>query len=490
MKLFIAAYVTETNTWSPIPTGMNAFKVDKPFHRTGGSTKPLDGANGPLIVWRRRAEADGHEIVESISASTEPSGAIVKHVYEELRDLLLNDLRAALPVDGVLLFLHGAMVAEGYDDCEGDVLKRVREIVGPDVPVGVELDLHCHLTDDICDNALPVIFKEYPHTDTLDRAEDLYDIVMDAVQGKTKPVVALHDCRMVGMWRTPVEPTKSFVTRMKSLEGRDGIISVSFGHGFPWADVAEVGAKFVVIADGDRAKAKALAAQLHQEIWAMRDQTVTPHDTIDQAIDFALAAPKGPVVLADVADNAGGGAPSDSTFVLRRLVERGVSNVAIGCFWDPIAVSVCAEAGVGASFDLRIGGKSGPVSGLPIDLRVTVRAIVENHTQRGLSGGRAQYGTSAWVEAPMDQGGGIHIILTSKRQQVFYPDAFTGTGCTLADKAAVIVKSMQHFYAGFAPIASAVRYIAAPGTVGADFVGLPYTKVTRPFWPRVADPFA
>ena len=135
---------------------------------------------------------------------------------------------------------------------------------------------------------------------------------MDAVQGKTKPVVALHDCRMVGMWRTPVEPTKSFVTRMKSLEGRDGIISVSFGHGFPWADVAEVGAKFVVIADGDRAKAKALAAQLHQEIWAMRDQTVTPHDTIDQAIDFALAAPKGPVVLADVADNAGGGAPSDS----------------------------------------------------------------------------------------------------------------------------------------------------------------------------------
>jgi microcystin degradation protein MlrC len=191
------------------------------------------------------------------------------------------------------------------------------------------------------------------------------------------------------------------------------------------------------------------------------------------------------VVLADVADNAGGGAPSDSTFVLRRLVERGVKNAVIGCFWDPIAVSFCAEAGVGASFDLRIGGKSGPVSGAPIDLRVTVRAIVQDHTQRGLSGGRAQYGTSAWVEAD-----GIHIILTSKRQQVFYPDAFTGTGCTLADKTMVVVKSMQHFYAGFAPIASAVRYIAAPGTVGADFVGLPYTKVTRPFWPRVADPFA
>jgi microcystin degradation protein MlrC len=485
MKLFIAAYVTETNTWSPVPTGMNAFKVDKPFHRTGGSLQPLDGANGPLIVWRRRAEADGFEIVESISASTEPSGAIVTHVYEELRDLLLDDLRQAGRVDAVLLFLHGAMVAEGYDDCEGDVLKRVRAIVGPDVPVGVELDLHCHLTDDICGNALPVIFKEYPHTDTLDRAEDLYTLVIDALQGRTRPVVALHDCRMVGMWRTPVEPTKGFVARMKALEGRDGIISVSFGHGFPWADVAEVGAKFVVIADGDRGRAQALAARLHREIWEMRDQTVTPHDTIDAAIDFALAAETGPVVLADVADNAGGGAPSDSTFVLRRLVERGVSDAAIGCFWDPVAVSFCAEAGVGATFDLRIGGKSGPVSGAPIDLRVTVRAIVENHTQRGLSGGRAQYGTSAWVEA-----NGIHMILTSKRQQVFHPDAFTGTGCTLADKRIVVVKSMQHFYAGFAPIASAVRYVAAPGTVGADFVGLPYTKVTRPFWPRVADPFA
>ena len=486
MKLFTAAFLTETNTWSPVPTGMNAFKVDKPFYRRDGSLQPVvGGGNGVLALWRQRGEADGFAITESICATTEPSGPIVRAVYEELRDTLLDDLRAALPVSGVLLFLHGAMVADGYDDCEGDVLARARAIVGPGVPIGVELDLHCHLTDAICDNALPVIFKEYPHIDGIERAEELYAIVRDAIAGKTKPVVALHDCRMVGMWRTPVEPTKSFVARMQALEGKDGILSVSFGHGFPWADVAEVGAKFVVIADGDRAKAAALAAQLHQEVWAMRDRTVTPHDTIDEAIDFALAAPAGPIVLADVADNAGGGAPSDSTFFLRRLVERGVRDAAIGCFWDPIAVSFCAEAGVGASFDLRIGGKSGPVSGAPIDLRVTVRAVVDGHTQKGLGGGRAQYGRSAWVEAD-----GIHMVLTSKRQQVFNPDAFTGLGLTLDDKRIAVVKSMQHFYAGFAPIAKAVRYVAAPGTVGADFVNLPYTKVTRPFWPKVADPFA
>ena len=484
MKLFIASYLTETNTWSPIPTGRNAFLVDKPFYRTDGSKAPASGANGPLIVWRRNAERDGHRIVESICATTEPSAAIVRHVYEELRDLLLDDLRAALPVDGVMLFLHGAMVAEGYDDCEGDVLARVRAIVGPGVPVGVELDLHCHLTDAICDNAIPVIFKEYPHIDGAERAEEVYALVTRAARGEIRPVVALHDCHMIGMWRTPVQPVRDFVDRMAALEGRDGILSVSFGHGFPWSDVADVGAKFVVVADGDLAKAQALAARLAGEIWEMRERTLTPHDTIDEAIDFALAAPRGPVTLGDVADNAGGGAPSDSTFVLRRLVDRGVKGAAIGCIWDPVAVSFCAEAGVGATFDLRIGGKCGPVSGQPIDLRVTVRNVVENHSQGGLGGGRAQYGRSAWVHAD-----GIDIILTSLRQQVFNPDAFTGLGCMLADKRLVVVKSMQHFYAGFAPISTAVRYIAAPGTVGAEFANLPYTKITRPYWPRVKDPF-
>jgi microcystin degradation protein MlrC len=484
MKLFMASYVTETNTYSPIPTGRRAFVVDRVFYRDNGSRAPAGGANIPLIAWRRLAEADGHTVVESICAATEPSAAIVRGVYEEFRDLLLDDLRAAMPVDAVLLFLHGAMVAEGYDDCEGDVLARVRAIVGLDVPVGVELDLHCHLTDAICDNAIPVIFKEYPHTDTAERAVDLYHLVARAQRREIRPVVALHDCHMIGMWRTPVQPVRGFVDRMAALEGKDGILSVSFGHGFPWADVSEVGAKFVVVADGDLAAAKALAAKLAREIWDMREHTLTPHDSIDAAIDFALAAPAGLVTLADVADNAGGGAPSDSTFVLRRLVERGVRGAAIGCVWDPVAVDFCAEAGVGATFDLRIGGKCGPVSGLPVDLRVTVRNIVETHTQGGLSGGRAQYGRSAWVHAD-----GIDIALTGKRQQVFHPDAFTGLGITLADKRMVVVKSMQHFYAGFAPISQAVRYIAAPGTVGAEFANLPYTKITRPYWPRVENPF-
>jgi microcystin degradation protein MlrC len=313
----------------------------------------------------------------------------------------------------------------------------------------------------------------------------LYDLCLRAQRREVTPVTAYHDCRMISMWRTPVEPMKSFVAEMQALEGKNGILSISFGHGFPWGDVPEVGAKMVVIADNDGAKAQTLATELGEKIWRIRDECFPRHDSIDEAIDAALAAPAGPIVLADVADNAGGGAPSDSTPILRRLVERGVTGVVTGCYWDPIAVQFCIEAGVGATFDLRVGGKCGTASGLPVDLRVTVRAISDAHSQGGLAGGRSSFGPSAWVHAQ-----GIDLILTTKRGQVFQPDAFTGLGCALADKRIVVVKSTQHFYAGFAPIAKQVRYVAAPGAIGPDFASIPFTKRTVPYWPRVADPFA
>jgi len=485
MKIFFATLSTETNTFSPIPTGRVAFR-ERNFFRTDASlSAPVQG-NVALIEWRRLATADGHEVAESICAGAEPAGTTLRAVYEELRDTIIADLKAAMPVDVVLLAMHGAMVADGYDDCEGDTLARARAVVGRNAVIGIELDLHCHLTELMRTSADAIItYKEYPHIDVADRARELYALCTRAKRGEVRPVMAYHDCRMVSMWRTPVEPMKGFVSRMQELEGRDGILSISFGHGFPWGDVADVGAKMLVIADGDAARAQALADRLGQEIWHMRNDCFPRHDSIDEAIDAALAAPAGPIVLADVADNAGGGAPSDSTPILRRLVDRGVKSVASGCYWDPIAVQFCIEAGVGASFDLRVGGKCGTASGLPVDLRVTVRGVAQAHSQGGLAGGRSSFGPSAWVMAD-----GIDLILTTRRGQVFRPDAFTGLGCTLADKRIVVVKSTQHFYAGFAPIAKQVRYVAAPGAIGPDFAAIPFTRRTTPYWPRVADPFA
>lgn len=488
MKLFMATLATETNTFSPIPTGRAAFYEDRTWFRNDGSRHPPQLGNVALITWRTLAERDGHIVVESICASAQPSGPTLRRIYEELRDTLLDDLRAAMPVDVVLLCMHGAMVAYGYDDCEGDTLARVREVVGPDVAVGIELDLHCHLTETMRASAdVLITYKEYPHTDVAERAHELYALCTRAAAGKIRPVMAFQECRMISMWRTPEGPMRSFVRRMQSLEGHDSILSVSFGHGFPWGDVEEVGAKMVVVADGDRARAEALAKTLADEIFALREQTAKHEDTIDQGIDRALAVPAGaaPVVLADVADNAGGGAPSDNTAILRRLVDRGVRDALIGCFWDPVAVQFCTEAGEGASFDLRIGGKCGRASGDPVDLRVTVRRVLPRHDQTGLSGGRANLGASAWVSHE-----GIDIVLVSVRSQTFGPDAFTGLGIGLAGKRIVVVKSTQHFYAAFAPVASEVRYVAAPGAIPPDYANIPFTKRTLPYWPRVADPFA
>ena len=486
MKIFFATLATETNTFSPIPTGRAAFMAERDWFRTGGSLQPATLGNVALIEWRRLATEAGHTITESICASAQPAGTTLRPIYEELRDMILTDLRAAMPVDVVLLCMHGAMVADGYDDCEGDTLAKIREITGPHATIGIELDLHCHLTDLMRTSANAIItYKEYPHTDVAPRATELFSLCTAAQRGDIKPVMAYHDCRMISMWRTTVEPMKSFVARMKSLEGHDGVLSVSFGHGFPWGDVPEVGAKMLVITDNNPAQAQALATELGQEIFAIREACFPQHDTIDEAIDAALAAPHGPIILADVADNAGGGAPSDNTAILHRLVERGITNAATGCYWDPIAVQFCLEAGIGATFDLRIGGKCGTASHTPIDLKVTVRALSENHSQNGLSGGRANLGASAWVTAK-----GIDIILNSTRSQVFAPDAFTGLGCTLTDKKIVVVKSTQHFHAAFAPIAAEIRYVAAPGAIGPDFANIPFTKRTTPYWPRVENPFA
>ena len=347
MKVFIAGLDTETNTFSPFPTGYQTFAEHFIAHGDATQREP-NYFSAQLHVWRRRAEALGWTVVESLCAVGEPGGTVVGRVYEAFRDEILDDLKAASPVDMVLLGLHGAMVADGYDDCEGDILRRVRAIVGTGVALGAELDLHCHITDAMLENASVLItYKEYPHVDVAARAEELFTMVADAALGKTRPVMAAHDCRMISMHMTPVEPMRGYVARMRALEGKNRVLSVSLGHGFPWGDVAEVGTKTLVVTDNDLAGAAALAATLARELFALRGRTLPRFLGVDEALDRALEVDGGPVVLADVSDNSGGGAPGDSTFILRRILERGIGNVASACYWDPIAVRFCMEAGRG-----------------------------------------------------------------------------------------------------------------------------------------------
>lgn len=484
MKIFAAQLSTETNTFAPCPTGWGGFQ-ENGIYRGDASIRASDSVGYMMAELRRLAESDGHELAEGLSAEAQPSGPVIREVYETLRDEIVAGVRAALPLDAVVLMLHGAMVAQNHDDCEGDLLACVREVVGPDVPIAATLDPHCHFTElmQYAANIL-IAYKEYPHTDGIERLHEVYRLVTQAAERKISPVTAVHDCRMVGAWHTTTEPMAGFVRRMKSFEGHDGILSVSLGHGFPWGDVPEAGAKLWVVADGDAQRAAALAHQLGNEFWALRYEVRPKWLDLDHGLDVALAVGTGPVVVADVADNPGGGAPGDSTFILRRIVERDIPNVALGCFWDLGAIQICADAGVGATLDLRIGGKCGTASGDPIDLRVTVRAVHDTHSQsiRGMS---IPLGRSVWVEGA----NGLDIVLVSVRTQVIGVDAFTGLGVAMDAKRLVVVKSTQHFQAEFAPRAKAVVHLAAPGALTPDFAALPYRHRSLKYWPRVENPF-
>jgi microcystin degradation protein MlrC len=328
-------------------------------------------------------------------------------------------------------------------------------------------------------------FKEYPHTDLVPRALELYRILVDTALGRVRPTTAVFDCRMVGIWHTTKEPMASFVKRMQSFEGQAGVLSVSLGHGFPWGDVADNGARLWVVTDNDLPAAQGLANQLGREFYDLREATRSHPLGVDAALDQALAIAGGPIVLADIADNAGGGAPADSTFILQRVLERGIGNAVLGPYWDLGAVHICRDAGVGAVIDLRVGGKCGPVSGWPVDLRVTVRAIVADHAQ-DVFGMRWPLGPSVWVETA----NGVSLLLTSVRSQAYGTDTFTGLGITLHDKKLVVVKSTQHFHAKFAPLAKAVFYVDTPGAITQDFANIAFMVRSLNYWPRVSDPWA
>jgi len=329
MRCFMALLATETNTFSALPTGWAAFREGGLKH--GDASADPDSSLGVLLAeWRGLAEADQMTVVEGTAAAAQPAGRTLRPVYEALRDRILREIGEALPFDIVLLNLHGAMVAEGYDDCEGDLLARVRALVGPQTVIGAELDLHCNMTAAMFDNADALIaYKEYPHTDEIARGRELYALCRAAALKEVRPRTAVFDCRMISMWRTTEAPMRAFVDRLQALEGHEGVLSISFGHGFPWSDVPGAGAQLWVISDGDVDQAGRLAAELGEEIYRLREATRPSALKVEAALERALAT-EGLTVLADVADNPGGGAASDSTFILQALLARGVTGAGGG----------------------------------------------------------------------------------------------------------------------------------------------------------------
>jgi microcystin degradation protein MlrC len=478
MRVFCGGLGTETNTFAPMPTSLASFR-DREYFPAGTHPDAPTGQGAPLWVARRRARELGWDLREGLVASAQPGGITTRAAYETLRDELLADLRAALPVDMILLGLHGAMVADGYDDCEGDLLTHARALAGAGAVIGVELDPHAHLSQTIVDQAdVVVLYKEYPHTDIVHCAEQLADLCLAKAEGRTRPVAAMVDCEMVVPMHTSRDPARGFVERLRAMEGKDGILSVSFSMGFATGDVPDMGTRVLVYSDGDPAKAQAVARRLGDELISLREDLMVEYRTVDEALDEALACDGGPVVLADRADNPGSGAPGDSTYVLRRLLERNIGNAALGPLWDPAAVRIAFDAGEGATLLMRIGGKIGPLSGDPVDTACTVLALRPGMTMTGLTGSPMAMGDCALVRAQ-----GVDIVLTSVRNQAMNIDLFTQLGCDPAGRKIVVVKSAQHFHASFSKVARHIVYVGAPGVATPDWKTLTYRKIKLPKWP-------
>jgi len=226
-----------------------------------------------------------------------------------------------------------------------------------------------------------------------------------------------------------------------------------------------------------------IALKLRRDIWEIREQVIPPFVEIGAALDSIERCGEGTVVLADGADGAGGGAPNDSTYVLRSLLARGLRDVVTGCYWDPIAVRMCQEAGEGAVIALRIGGKLGPTSGDPVDLNVKVQKVLPAAFQTAF-GSKEPLGAGAWVTTA-----GIEIVLISERVAMFSQDAFTQFGICLTNKRVIVVKGAMHFYDSFAPLAKQVLFLAGPGTSPMDPRKVPYRNLDGSRWPLVEDPF-
>ena len=414
-RVYIGALGTKTNQFVPFPTGLRGYQEHGIWRGDATKAKPTD-STAPVHVWRREAETRGWTVIEGLSTFAAPSGTTVRSVYEGFRDEILAGVKAAMPLDAVLINVHGAMVADGYGDCEGDLLSRIRAIVGSKVAIGAEFDLHCHLSKLMLDSADVLVgYKEYPHTDTMERAEELFAIIADTVEGKVKPVMARYDCRMIAQYRTSVPPINEFVVRMKSLEGKDGILSVSLSHGFSFADVEDVGTRTLVVADGDTAKAEKLAKQLGEG--AVGQPRALRHEVpLDRRGD-------GPRRLAQ-SGPAGTGRPRRQSglgragrFDLRAQGSRRTPDRAdaVRCDVGSDGFPDRRRGRRGRAIRMRLGGKSGAVSGDPVDIDVTVKKIARDVFQ--------PYGPvmSPLGDMALLSSEHVDIAICTRRNQTFHP---------------------------------------------------------------------
>lgn len=485
MHVFIATIGTETNTFSSIPTGLGSFK-NRLWQRGNVEDVPSNPWTAPAQIWCARAKAEGWKVTQGLHTFAEPAGVTSRAAWEEMRDLILADLKAAGPVDAVMMFMHGAMVADGYDDCEGDMASRIREIIGPQAKFGLELDLHGHIDDTLVKATdIIVFYKTYPHIDHAERAEDVFDLTKRAMLGEIDPKMALFDCRTMGLFPTTMEgPMPQYMADMVEAEGKDGVLSLSLNHGFPWADVPLAGAKMLAVVDGDEAKAAAVAENWGKRFYAIRKEAMLPFTPFDEAIRLATTTSGDkPLLLADTSDQVGSGAPGDTTYVLQALIDAGVTSAAIAPFFDPLGVEYCFQLGLGGKGRMRIGGKFDPNSGPCVDAEVEVIFLKRDAYQDHIGDEKIAIGDVATIRVH-----GIEVVLTTLRTNLYSLSLFTLHGIDFASKQVLSIKNLYKHKDLFEPIVREQHFVASPGCSDPEWSRLPFKRLNRPIWPLDSDP--
>lgn len=484
MKVFCATMIHESNSFSPIPTSLQNFEQDVLYRPSTGEGRHHLGQILAEVDLIDLMTARGHEPVVGLITNAEPSMPLGDGIYEELRDEILGNLRSALPIDAVFLFLHGAQMSVNIADCESNLIGHIRHIVGPDIPIGVEFDLHCNIGAATFEKSdILLACHEYPHTDFRIRADQVMDVLEDMVADICHPTTCYAPIPMLGLYRPTEQPMRGFVDDLKNREGKDGILAISLAHCFAAGDSPDTHAGVVVVTDNDQDQADQLAHEIAKEFWQQRkafSATLTPHM---QVIQMAKETTRGPLVIAEFTDNPGGGAAGDSTEILSALLAAGIGDAAVAMIWDPVAVQTVIKAGVGACLSLRFGGKTGPCSEFPIDAEVKVLAINKTPFQHA-QGARVSLGPAVAIETA-----GIKVVLNSIRQQTFSPECFTELGIDPSAHKVIVVKSSQHFRETFGHMATEIICADGNGTVTGDFGKRKYQKLTRPIWPLDPLPF-
>jgi microcystin degradation protein MlrC len=478
----------ETNTFSNVPTDRAQFEA-RDLRYGGEIVERFRGTGTCLGGMIEAARGLGATLVPSVAASASPAGRVARDIYEHVKQRMLADLGAAGRLDGVLLDLHGAMVPEGLDDGEGDIIAAVRQAVGPRVPIAVTLDFHANLGRAMVEGAdLLHGYKTYPHVDMAERGAEAARRLAQVVGGRLKPTAAWRKPPLLpplGHQGTAAGPMRRLYDLAAEMEKDPKVISVSVFAGFPHADIPDAGLGIYVVTDDDQALAERLAGTLARTAWEHRHEFIHTARPVKEAVARALAADGRPIVLADMADNTGGGAAGDGTEILRELLRVGARSATVACIWDGAAVRACIEAGVGARLTLDVGGKVDDRHGAPIRVTGTARTLSDGEfvhrgpMMRGLPG---RLGPTAVLDV-----NDVKVILISYRWQTLDPEMIRFVGIDPLGEKILVVKSTIHYRAAFEPIAREIIEVDAPGLSSSNLARFDFRRVRRPIFPLDPD---